>query len=232
MGIKVFDGEHSRDMQFEIAAVLDQRKIVNNGDKIDMILLPLEAMNKIAKSNLTYQYAVRVEENYEQQAEKEIRQIITGSPRLYVSSLSDAVAQNENFLQGTKLALAVAIVLIGCFSVMNLLNTVLTGIIVRRREFALMRSVGMSQKQLSAMVYWEGILIVSVGLVFSLAIGGGVGYMLCSFLKSSLMTYMNYRFPVSVTVIYCLIVLACTAVITGTTLKQQSKWSLIELLRK
>lgn len=230
--IKVFDGEHSRDMQFEIAAVLDQSKIGNNGDKIDMILLPLDAMNKIAQSNLTYQYAVSVEESYEQQAEKEIRQFITGSPRLYVSSLSDAVAQNENFLQGTKLALAVAIVLIGCFSVMNLLNTVLTGIIVRRREFALMRSVGMSQKQLSAMVYWEGMLIVSVGLVFSLAIGGGVGYMLCSFLKSSFMTYMNYHFPVSVTVIYCLIVLACTAVITGTALKQQSKWSLIELLRK
>lgn len=77
--IKVFDGEHCRDMQFEIAAVLDQSKIGNNGDKIDMILLPLDAMNKIAQSNLTYQYAVRVEESYEQQAEKEIWQIIAGS---------------------------------------------------------------------------------------------------------------------------------------------------------
>ena len=130
-------------------------------------------------------------------------QIVSDNPRLSVDSLSAAIAQNENFLQGTQLALAIAIVLIGCFSVMNLLNTTLTGIIVRRREFSLMRSVGMSQKQLSVMVHKEGLIVVSMGLVLSVIIGGGIGYVLCSFLKNSLMSYLNYQFPFGITILNC-----------------------------
>lgn len=230
--LKIFDGKHNEDMQFEIAAILDQSKIGNNGDKIDMLLLPTDSMNEIAHSNLTYQYTIRVDDKSEQQAEKEIEQILASNPRLNVTTLSSAIAQNENFLQGTKLALAVAIIFIGCFSVINLLNTVLTGIIVRRKEFALLRSVGMSQKQLSAMVRLEGLITVSIGLVLSFVIGGGIGYTFCHFLKGGLMTYLNYQFPFGVTIVYCMIVLLCTLAIIGAALKHQNKFSLIELLRK
>ena len=193
--LKIFDGEHTKNLEFEIAAVLDESKIGNNGDKIDMLLLPVDSMQKIAHSNLTYQYVICVEDSFEQQAENEIDQIISDNPRLSIDSLSAAIAQNENFLQGTQLALAIAIVLIGCFSVMNLLNTILTGIIVRRKEFSLMRSVGMSQKQLSVMVHKEGLIVVGIGLVLSVIIGGGIGYVLCSFLKNNLINYLNYQFP-------------------------------------
>lgn len=229
--LKIFDGKRTEDLVFEIAAVLDEKKIGNNGDKIDMLLLPVDAMQKIAHSNLTYQYVIRVEDSLEQEAEHEINQIIADCPRLDMDSLSAAIDQNENFLQGTQFALAIVIVLIGCFSVMNLLNTILTGIIVRRKEFSLMRSVGMSQKQLSAMVHKEGLIVVGIGLVLSAIFGGGIGYFLCSFLKSSLMNYLNYQFPLGITILYCVIVLLCSMTIVAGALKQQNKLSMMELLR-
>ena len=229
--LKIFDGEHTKNLEFEIAAVLDESKIGNNGDKIDMLLLPVDSMQKIAHSNLTYQYVICVEDSFEQQAENEIDQIVSDNPRLSIDSLSAAIAQNENFLQGTQLALAIAIVLIGCFSVMNLLNTILTGIIVRRKEFSLMRSVGMSQKQLSVMVHKEGLIVVGIGLVLSVIIGGGIGYVLCSFLKNNLMNYLNYQFPFGITILYCAIVILCSVLITTGALKQQSKLSMMEALR-
>lgn len=229
--LKVFDGNHSEDMQFEIAAILDENKIGNNGDKIDMLLLPVDSMRKIANSNLTYQYVIRVGDDFEQQAEKEIEHILAENPRLDVVTLSAAIAQNENFLQGTKFALAAAIIFIGCFSVMNLLNTIMTGIVTRRKEFALMRSVGMSKKQLSSMIHYEGLIVVSIGLVLSLAIGGGIGYAVCIFLKSSLMSYLNYQFPSGIAGLYCIIVILCNVTITEATLKYQNKLSVIELLR-
>jgi len=196
-----------------------------------MLLLPVDSMQKIAHSNLTYQYVICVEDSFEQQAENEIDQIVSDNPRLSIDSLSAAIAQNENFLQGTQLALTIAIVLIGCFSVMNLLNTILTGIIVRRKEFSLMRSVGMSQKQLSVMVHKEGLIVVGIGLVLSVIIGGGIGYVLCSFLKNNLMNYLNYQFPLGITILYCAIVILCSVLITTGALKQQSKLSMMEALR-
>ncbi len=229
--LKIFDGQHTENLEFEIAAVLDESKIGNHGDKIDMLLLPVDSMQKVAHSNLTYQYVICVEDSFEQQAENEIDQIVSDKPRLSVDSLSAAVAQNENFLQGTQLALAIAIVLIGCFSVMNLLNTTLTGIIVRRREFSLMRSVGMSQKQLSVMVHKEGLIVVGMGLVLSVIIGGGIGYVLCSFLKNSLMSYLNYKFPLGITILNCAVIILCSVLVTTGALKQQSKSSMMEALR-
>ena len=229
--LKIFDGQHTENLEFEIAAVLDESKIGNHGDKIDMLLLPVDSMQKVAHSNLTYQYVICVEDSFEQQAENEIDQIVSDNPRLSVDSLSAAVAQNENFLQGTQLALAIAIVLIGCFSVMNLLNTTLTGIIVRRREFSLMRSVGMSQKQLSVMVNKEGLIVAGMGLVLSVIIGGGIGYVLCSFLKNSLMSYLNYQFPLGITILNCAVIILCSVLITTGALKQQSKSSMMEALR-
>ena len=229
--LKIFDGDHTKNMEFEIAAVLDESKIGNNGDKIDMLLLPVDSMQKIAHSNLTYQYVIRVEDSFERQAENEIDQIVSDHPRLSVDSLSAAIAQNENFLQGTQLALAIAIVLIGCFSVMNLLNTILTGIIVRRREFSLMRSVGMSQKQLSVMVHKEGLIVVGMGLVLSVIIGGGIGYVLCSFLKNSLMSYLHYQFPWPVVLIYLAILLMVQFILISYTTGNLKKQSLVEQIR-
>lgn len=229
--LKVFDGGHTLDVSFDIAAVLDESKIGNNGDKIDMLLLPVDSMKNIAHNNLIYQVVVRVDDSFEQQAESELGQIIANNPRLSIDSLSAAIAQNENFLQGTQFALTAAIILIGCFSVMNLLNTVLTGILVRHKEFSLMRSVGMSLKQLSAMVHKEGLIVVGMGLVLSVIIGGGIGFALCFFLKSSLMSYLNYHFPFGTTILYCAVILLCSVGISAGALKQQSKVPLMESLR-
>ena len=230
--LKVFDGTETKEMEFSIAAVLDENKIGNNGDKIDMLLLPNDSMKKIVSSNMTYQWVIRVDEKMEQQAEKEIKQILVTNPRLAVTTLSGAIAQNENFLQGMILALAVIIIFISCFAIMNLLNTIFTGVIVRQKEFALMRSVGMTQKQLTIMVCCEGLLIVSVGLILSLIVGGFIGYLLCALLKNGLMTYLNYQFPFSVTLVYCMLVVICSLLVSEIALRHQKNMSLIKLLRR
>ena len=230
--LKIFDGTETKEMDFKIAAVLDESKIGNNGDKIDMLLLPNASMEKITSSNMTYQWVIRVDEKMEQQAEKEIRQILVANPRLAVTTLSGAIAQNENFLQGMILALAVIIIFISCFAIMNLLNTIFTGVIVRQKEFALMRSVGMTQKQLTTMVCCEGLIIVSVGLMVSLIVGGLIGYLLCALLKNGLMTYLNYQFPFRVTWVYCMLVMICSLLVSEIALRHQKNMSLIELLRR
>ncbi|MCH5263667.1 MAG: ABC transporter permease [Lachnospiraceae bacterium] len=230
--LKVFDGTTSYNMDFEIGAVLNESKIGNNSDKIDMLMLPLDSMNLLASCDTTYQYAVRVSDDLEEQAENELEQILREIPELSFTSLSGAVAQNENFLQGMKMALIVAVAFIGCFAVMNLMNTILTGIITRKKEFALMRSVGMSQKQLFAMVRYEGLIIATIGLLLSLIIGGAVGNILCSILQNGIMSYLKYQFPFGIAMIYCISVILCTFVVTGITLGHQNKVSLIDQLHQ
>lgn len=230
--MKIFDGKDTKEMNFHIAAVLDQKKIGNDGNKIDMLMLSEDSIEQIAVSNTTYQYIIKVDEKMEQQAQQEIEKILTSAPRLSLSTLFDAIAQNENFLQGISFALTVAILFIGCFAVVNLLNTILTGVIVREKEFALMRSVGMTQRQLTSMICCEGLIVVSVGVLLSILFGSGIGYLICSYLRNELMTYLNYHFPVGVTLTYCAVVLVCSICIIKVALKYQKNISVIELLRR
>ena len=215
-----------------MGAIVDQSKIGNNRDKIDMLMLTLDTMNSLASCDTTYQYTVRVSDDLEEQAEEKIEEMLQSIPELSMRSLSAAIAQNENFIQGMKMVLMVAVAFIGCFAIMNLINTILTGIITRQKEFALMRSVGMSQKQLSAMVRYESLITVIIGLLLSLIIGGVIGGILCSFLKNGLMSYLTYRFPIGIAVIYCVCVVLGTLVVTGAALGHQNKVSLIEQLHK
>ena len=78
----------------------------------------------------------------------------------------------------------------------------------------------------------EGLLIVSIGLILSLIVGGFIGYLLCALLKNGLMTYLNYQFPFSVTLFYCVLVVICSLLVSEIALRHQKNMSLIELLRR
>ena len=231
LALTIFDGSDSYQRSFTVGAVLDQRKIGGNSDKIDMLMLPVDVMNNLVSCDTMYQLALRVSDDREAQAEAEIDQILKEAAGLSVTTLSAAIAQNENFIQGMKLVLTVTVAFIGCFAMMNLVNTILTSVITRRKEFALMRCVGMSQKQLSSMVRCESLMTSGIGLFFSVLIGGGVGAALCSHLKSGLMVYLHYRFPSEIALAYSTLVILSALTVTWAALKHQNKLSLIEQLR-
>ena len=231
LALTIFDGSDSYQRSFTVGAVLDQRKIGGNSDKIDMLMLPVDVMNDLVSCDTMYQLALRVSDDRVAQAEAEIDQILKETTGLSVTSLSAAIAQNENFIQGMKLVLTVVVAFIGCFAMMNLVNTILTSVITRRKEFALMRCVGMSQKQLSSMVRCESLMTSGIGLFFSVLIGGGVGAALCSHLKSGLMVYLHYRFPSEIALAYSTLVILSALTVTWAALKHQNKLSLIEQLR-
>ena len=48
--------------------------------------------------------------------------------------------------------------IIGIVGVLNFFNAMMTSILSRRREFAVLQAVGMTQKQLKSMLVWEGLL--------------------------------------------------------------------------
>ena len=51
---------------------------------------------------------------------------------------------------------------------LNFLNAILTGMIARRREFAVLQSVGMTRRQLKRLLVYEGLLYTFAAIVISL----------------------------------------------------------------
>lgn len=84
--------------------------------------------------------------------------------------------------------------IIGLVGVLNFINAVLTGILARKRELAMLQSVGMTGKQLNTMLVCEGLyytmLSAALSLVLSAALGPLVGS-LCS-----VFWFFTYQFTV------------------------------------
>lgn len=58
--------------------------------------------------------------------------------------------------------------IVGMIGILNFLNAILTGILTRRKEFAVLQSVGMTGKQLNTMLMTEGIIFAGSSVVITL----------------------------------------------------------------
>ena len=82
---------------------------------------------------------------------------------------------------------------IGLIGILNFLNVILTNIIARRKEFAVLQSVGMTGRQLKKMLVAEGELLTLGSIVFSLLLTFATAPLTANAL-SNMFWFFSYRF--------------------------------------
>ena len=90
-------------------------------------------------------------------------------------------------------ALSFIVALVG---ILNFFNAIFTGIMVRRREFAVLQSIGMTGKQLKIMLVYEGLFYALGAVAAALALAVVLSPLLGAAL-SSLFWFITYRFTMA-----------------------------------
>ena len=80
------------------------------------------------------------------------------NPELDYESKATYAAEFESMRSMFLLLGGVLSFIVGLVGVLNFFNAILTGIIARRRELAVLQAVGMTGKQMRTMLVWEGLL--------------------------------------------------------------------------
>ena len=132
----------------------------------------------------------------EAEAEQYLSKLTAGefSPLMYESK---ATARSEfaQFQQMFLLVGGILCAIIGLVGLLNFFNAMMTGILSRRREFAVLQAVGMTNRQLKTMLIYEGLFYamssVAVAFILSLAVGPLAGKML-----GSMFWFFEYRFTI------------------------------------
>ena len=88
----------------------------------------------------------------------------------YISSQS-AREHAENFRMVIRLVGGLVGVIFGFAGVLNLINTLVTTILARRREFAVMQSIGMTERQLTKMMVYEGMFYAGGACALGIVLG-------------------------------------------------------------
>lgn len=111
---------------------------------------------------------LQVEKDKQEQVQQELEEYVEKSDTLSLVSKASYMKEYDGYVSMIYLvgyALAGVLALIG---ILNFINAIVTGMLARRREFAMMEAVGMTEKQLTAMLVWEGLCYVLCTMVFAI----------------------------------------------------------------
>ena len=118
------------------------------------------------------------------------------------------------------------------FGVVNLVNMTLSNQLSRRRELCMMRSVGMTKRQLYQVLTAEGMFYVLFSTCIALVVGTPVAVGLCRWLGEVMMgQVMTYQFPIGQMLLYIGVLVILELVLSIWTIHKQEQHSLIEQMR-
>ncbi len=141
--------------------------------------LPAEVYKTFVEQPAVMSYAFNVSKDQEAEMESFL-QSYTDKVEPVMNYTSKFTALNEfSGMRNTVVSIGGALsFIIGLIGVLNFINANLTSIMTRRKEFAMMQSIGMTRKQLRSMLTYEGfyysfgtcVLSLAFGTIFSLLI--------------------------------------------------------------
>ena len=101
-----------------------------------------------------------------------------GLTKLRVRNIAADEEENRNIVTIIQVFAYGFIVLISLIAAANVFNTISTNIALRRREFAMLKSVGMTAKGFNRMMNFECILYGTRALLFGLPVSVGISYLI------------------------------------------------------
>lgn len=152
-------------------------------------------------------------------------------PNMQYKSKAIFIAEYENTQQMYKTVGMILSLLVGFIGIMNFTNTVITSIMSRKRELAMLQSIGMTEKQTQVMLICEGLVYIVLTTIFALTVGSVMGYFGVEALLGG-GAYFSLRFTVLPAIICLPILVAISILVPCVSGKMLTKNSVVERLRE
>lgn len=144
----------------------------NNYRTITMIISNEVAEKLFEDETINMDYNLYLNSDNPEKAQEELEDLKTGS--MYIYNVEMDRKQSEQMIMIMSVFMYGFISLISLISIANIFNTISTSISLRKREFAMLRSVGMTPTGFNKMIYFESIFYGIKALMYGIPISIGV----------------------------------------------------------
>lgn len=224
----LYNGEKPVERTFEIGAIGSY----SNGFLGSSFLLPESVLDEISDYNLTYACDITVEETAKPEAYKELESLWRNSENMEGKSYEEYRELWEDSMQMVSMGTYAFLFILGGIGIMNLVNTMLNSIHMRRRELGMLQAIGLSRKQMNRMLQMEGMFYTFGTLVISLGIGSAAGYGVFLYARNTRMLNIQaYHYPLCQAMLLTGAVTALQMLLTYAVTGSLRRRSLIEQIR-
>ncbi len=222
----------------------DEGKLAKNGE-IEIALrtkeLPLGGMfendsnvvlivsdEKMEEFNYSIQSMYINAENPSKLQEEIIKIDNTNKSNIY--NIEEQVKQEKNMVLIISIFLYGFIAVISIIGITNIFNTITTNMALRNREFAILKSIGMQDKEFNRMINYESLIYGIKSLIIGIPIGLILSYLIYRTMGEIYLT--EYKFPTIPIIISIVFVMAIIFITMNYAVRKTKKQNIIETIRK
>lgn len=227
-----YDGTKTAEKEVTVLGILNDQYVLENDNLDGWFVMPEQAvLSFVPYDNLNAHLLISADPEKETAVGEAINEIVAEHPELSLEAYADreiAYSQTANSVFGTISGLAIFIMM---FSILSMMNTLITNIVTRKQELAMLESIGMSKGQIRKMLLGESLILVLAAVGVTMTIGTLLGYVLTHLLHNGGAFYITFQFPVAFAIAYAAVLIAVPLIITLVSMKSFSKEALVECLR-
>lgn len=142
--------------------------------------------------------------------------------------------QNYNQMKALYTVIAIFlygfIIVIALIGITNIFNTITTAMDLRSKEFAMLKSMGMTHREFNRMVGMESVFYGTKALLFGIPIGVALSYLIYYQMAKGM--EVGFQFPIEAIVIAAVVVFLLLFAIMRYSVKRISRQNIIETIRQ
>lgn len=221
---------------YEVMAVLTSEALYAAGTQFYntggfKVFLPANEMRQHAEDSIILSATVHTDPEKEEQVGNVLSSLTSSNQSLTLKSREDYKEEMKGFIrifQTVGYGLSFIIAFIG---ILNYINTILTGVISRRNEFAILESVGMTRKQLKKILIYEGLY----SILFTCLIVGTVGiyitYQIARGISENMAFTVFHMNPIPLLSVFPVLI-GISLIVTLAAYKSLTRATMVERLRE
>ena len=221
--ITIYDGKDSYKKEFTVLALVD----IGGAS----IRIPESVMDYLIKTDTTIRVGLEIKKDMLKSVEEEIKNITDNDEYLSYGTLEDSIETYKKSMAITSVLIYSLVIIIGVIGLMNLINTMITSIITRKRELGILQAIGLSDKQLVKMLQIEGLFYTVGTLLITLTLGNILGYIAVIIFRNTGASYAIYDYPLTQTIIMIVAITLVQILITYMVTNNFKKDSLVDRIR-
>ena len=232
VNLQYYDGSRMAEKEVTVLGILNGQYSIDNDQVDGWFVMPEQAvLNQLSYDSLNVDLLISAAPEKEEAVGEALKEMLAERPELSMDTYADRKASYEQTVNTLFGAISGLSVFIMMFSILSMMNTLITNIVTRKQELAMLESIGMTKKQMRRMLLTECFVLVAATVGVTMTIGTGCGYILSSLLCRMGAYYMKFQFPAAFSIAYAAVLIAVPLVITFVSMKSFAKEALVERLR-
>lgn len=177
----------------------------------------------------SYSKYVYIDSKNANKTQEEIEKIL-GNADYRLMNIDEDAKMMDSFYTLVAIFLYGFITVIALIGVTNIFNTITTNMNLRRREFAMLKSIGMTKKEFNRMIRLESFFYGMKSLIIGIPIGCVLSYLIYKALVSGTLI-IKYQLPISAIIISAIAVFLLITTIMKYSINKINKQNIIETIR-